>query len=122
MKYMLLVHHNEDDFAKMPESVRSGLLAESIRLCHDLAGKRQYLSASPLHPSSTATVVRMRDGKRSISDGPFIETREQLAGYFLIEAENLDEALDVAGRVPGARIGSVEVRPLPEVTGLPGEK
>jgi hypothetical protein len=122
MKYLLLVHHNEDDFAKMPESQRSGLLAESIRLCHELAAKGKYHSASPLQPSSTATVVRVRDGKRSLSDGPFIETREQVAGYFLIEAENLDEALEVAGRVPGARIGSVEVRPLRHVEGLPGEK
>lgn len=121
MKYLLLVHHNEEAFAKMSEAVRSDMLAESIKLCHQLNGNGQYVHASPLQPTSTATCVRVRDGKRSITDGPFIETREQLAGYFLIEAKNLDDALSVAGRIPGARIGTVEVRPLREVAGLPNE-
>lgn len=89
MKYLLLVHHNEEAFAKMSEAVRSDMLAESIKLCHQLNGNGQYVHASPLQPTSTATCVRVRDGKRSITDGPFIETREQLAGYFLIEAKIL---------------------------------
>jgi hypothetical protein len=121
MKYLLLVHHNEEAFAKMSEAVRNDMLAESIKLCHQLNGKGQYVHASPLQPTSTATCVRVRDGKRSVTDGPFIETREQLAGYFLIEAQNLDDALSVAGRIPGARIGTVEIRPLREVSGLPAK-
>ena len=77
------------------------------------------MSASPLQPSGTAVIVRVRDGKSFITDGPFIETREQIAGYFLIDAHDLDEATAIAARVPGARIGTVEVRPLIEITGLP---
>jgi hypothetical protein len=122
MKYLLLVHHNEEAFAKMSEPARAELLAQSIQLCHQLHGKAQYLSASPLHPSTTATIVRVREGKLSVTDGPFIETREQIAGYFLIDAKDLDEAIAIAGRVPGARIGTVEVRPVREVAGLPGQE
>ena len=121
MKYLLLVHHNEEDFARMSEATRKALLAESIRLCHDLDAKGQYVHASPLQPTTAATSVRVRDGKPTITDGPFIETREQLAGYFLIDVENLDDALAVAGRIPGARLGGVEVRPVRAVAGLPNE-
>lgn len=121
MKYLLLVHHNEEAFGQMSEATRKAMLAESIQLCHQLHGKGQYVHASPLQPVATATVVRVRDGTHSITDGPFVETREQLAGYFLIEAKDLNEALDVAGRIPGARIGAVEVRPVREIAGLPGE-
>lgn len=121
MKYLLLVHHNEEAFGQMSEATRKAMLAESIQLCHQLNGMGQYVHASPLQPVATATVVRVRDGKRLITDGPFVETREQLAGYFLVEAKDLDEAIDVAGRIPGARIGAVEVRPVREIAGLPGE-
>ena len=121
MKYLLLVHHNEEAFAKMPEATRKDMLTESIQLCLQLNGKGQYVHASPLQPVATATVVQVRDGKRSVTDGPFIETREQLAGYFLIEAKDLDEAIGIAGRVPGARIGGIEIRPVREIEGLPGE-
>ena len=121
MKYLLLVHHNEESFGQMSEATRKSMLAESIQLCHQLHDKGQYVHASPLQPVATATVVRTHDGKRSVTDGPFIETREQLAGYFLIDATNVDEAIDIAGRIPGARIGAVEVRPLREITGLPGD-
>jgi hypothetical protein len=121
MKYLLLVHHNEEAFGRMSEGTRKAMLEESIQLCHQLHGKGQYVHASPLQPVATATVVQVREGKRSVTDGPFIETREQLAGYFLIDAENLDEAIDIAGRIPGARIGAVEVRPIREIAGLPEE-
>lgn len=121
MKYLLLVHHDEEAFNKISETTRKEMLAESIQLCHRLHGNRQNIHASPLHPAATGTVVRVRDGKEFVTDGPFAETKEQLAGYFLIEAEDLDEAVAVAGRVPGARIGTVEIRPLREVSGLPGE-
>ena len=83
-------------------------------------GRRgQYLGAAPLHPTSETTCVRIRDGKRLVTDGPFAETREQIGGYFLIDAESLEEAVDIAAKVPGGRIGTVEVRPVTEVDGLP---
>jgi len=121
MKYLLLVHHNEESFSKMSEKTRKSMLAESVQLCHGLHEKGHYVHASPLQPVATATVVQVRDGKRSVTDGPFIETREQLAGYFLVDAQDLDEAIDIAARIPGARIGAVEVRPIREIAGLPEE-
>lgn len=121
MKYLLLVRHNEETFGTFSEAKRQEMLAESVRLTHQLHADRQYLHASPLLPSSTAAVVSVRDGKRLVTDGPFIETREQIAGYFLVTAKDLAEAIDIAGRIPGARIGTVEVRPVREITGLPGE-
>ncbi len=122
MKYMLLVHHNEQNFAKFSEATRQEMLAESVQLTHQLHAKGQYLHASPLHPTSTAITVRVRDGKSFVTDGPFIETREQLAGYFLIEAKDRDEAIAIAARIPGGRIGTVEIRPVREVAGLPNEE
>ena len=119
MKYLLLVHHDEEAFGKMSEAKRKEMLAESVQLTHQLHANEQYVHASPLHPAATAVVVRVRDGKPLVTDGPFIETREQIAGYFLVNARDLNEAIRIATRVPGARIGSVEVRPLIEITGLP---
>jgi hypothetical protein len=119
MKYMLLVHHDEEVFGKFSETKQQQMLEESVQLTHQLHADGKYLSASPLHPASTAAIVRVRDGKSFVTDGPIIETREQIAGYFLIEAKDLDEAIGIAARVPGARIGTVEVRPVKEITGLP---
>lgn len=121
MKYMLLVHHDEEAFGKIPETKRQELLAESIQLTHQLNANKQYLHASPLHPAATGVIVRVREGKQFVTDGPFVETREQLAGYFLIEARDLNEVIGIAARIPGARIGTVEVRPLREIQGLPNE-
>lgn len=121
MKFLLIVHHNEDAFEKMDKETQSQLLTESIELTHQLRATGQYVHASPLHPAATAVIVRVREGKPLVTDGPFIETREQIAGYFLIQARNLHEAIGIAGKVPGARIGTVEVRPLIEITGLPNE-
>lgn len=121
MKFMLLVHHNEEAFEKMEQEKRQQLLAESIELTRHLHAAGQYVHASPLQPAATSVMVRMREGKPLVTDGPFIETREQIAGYFLIHARNLSEAIGIASRVPGARIGTVEVRPLIEITGLPNE-
>jgi hypothetical protein len=120
MKFMLIVHHNEDAFKQLPQEERQRLLEESIALTHELHAVGQYVHASPLQPAGTAVVVRMSRGKPVVTDGPFIETREQIAGYFLIDARDLEEAVGIAARVPGARIGTVEVRPLIEITGLPG--
>ena len=119
MKFILLVHHDETAFEKMSDETKKGLLTESIGLCHQLDAKGEYVHASPVHPAATAAIVRVREGKPIVTDGPFIETREQMAGYFLIEAKDRDEAVEIAGRVPGASIGTVEVRPVIEVAGLP---
>ena len=116
VKYILLIHHTE---AEEGED-RRPLLVESIQLANDLHQQGQYLDAAPLEPVSQTVSVKVRDGKRIITDGPFAETREQLGGYFLIEAANREQAVDIAGRIPGARIGTVEVRPVREVAGLPG--
>lgn len=116
MKYMLLIYGAEDAWS---EAEREDCYAESAHLAHDLHAKGQYLGASPLQPASTATTVRVRDGQRFVTDGPFAETREQLGGYFLVDAMDLDEAIDIAGRVPGGRVGTVEIRPIMELDGLP---
>jgi hypothetical protein len=121
MKYILLVHHNEEAFGNLSKTEQQEMRAESVQLAHQLNSSGQYLDAAPLHPTSTATSVRVRDGKRLVTDGPFAETREQLGGYFLIEAKDLDEAIGIAARIPGARIGTVEIRPVMEVAGLPAD-
>jgi hypothetical protein len=116
VKYLLLIYTNENAWT---EDERQHCLAESTQLTHELNAQGKYLGASPLQPVALATSVRVRDGKRFITDGPFAETHEQLGGYFLIDAQNLDEAIAIAGRIPGARKGTVEVRPVLEITGLP---
>ncbi len=119
MKYLLLVHHDEEALGRFSEVTRQQMLKESVQLTHQFHANGQYLSASPLHAASMATIVRVRDGKQFVTDGPFVETREQVAGYFLINAKDLDEAIGIATRVPGARIGTVDVRPVKKVAGLP---
>ena len=116
MKYMLLIYMEPN---AMTEAEREHCYVESTRLTHDLNARGQYLAANPLHPTATATSVRVRDGKPLITDGPFMETREQLGGYFLIGARDLDEAIGIAARIPGARKGTVEIRPVLEIPGLP---
>lgn len=118
MKYMLLVYHNEQHFEELGQATHAAMLEESIRLAHQVTSRGQYLAA-PLQPTSTATCVRVRDDKTVVTDGPYAETHEQLAGYFLIDAKNLDEAISIAGKVPGSRIGTIEIRPIRDVPGLP---
>lgn len=118
MKYLLLIYGDEQ---ALSDTERKDCYVESTELAHDLKAKGQYLSANPLHPSSMATSVRVRNGKRLVTDGPFAETREQLGGYFLVDAKNLDEALAIAEKIPMARKGTVEVRPVLELPGLPAE-
>lgn len=121
MKFMLIVHHDEEAFNTIGKEKRQHMLAESIELTHQLHASGKYVHASPLHPADTAVIVKVREGKALVTDGPFIETREQIAGYFLIDAKDLNDVVSIAARVPGARIGTVEVRPLVEITGLPDE-
>ena len=114
--YMLLVYLDEK---ALSETSGSTVTRSPRKLAQELYADGQYLATAPLHPTSTATSVRVRDGKRLVTDGPFAETREQLGGYYLIEAQDLDEAIGIAGRIPGARFGAVEIRPVIEVAGLP---
>jgi hypothetical protein len=116
MKYMLLIYTAENSY---DDGERQQCYVESTDLARQLHESGQYVSANPLQSVATATSVRVREGKRLVTDGPFAETREQLGGYFLIEARDLDEAISVAGRIPGARKGSVEIRPVLEISGLP---
>jgi len=119
MKYMLLIYDDDVVFDKIAKEEQQQILAESVRLTHELHANKQYLSASPLQPATTAAIVRVRQGKPFVTDGPFAETREQIAGYFLIHAKDREEAISIATRVPCARIGTVEVRPVIEISGLP---
>ncbi len=116
MKYMLLVYLAED---AMNEAERQKCYVESAQLTQDLAASGHYVGASPLHPVATATSVRVRDGKPVVTDGPFAETREQLGGFYLIEAKDRDEAIAIAARIPPAHVGTIEVRPVMEIPGLP---
>jgi hypothetical protein len=113
---MLLIYLDEQ---ALSTTERQQCYTESTQLAQELNASGQYLAAAPLHPTSTATSIRVRDGKRLVTDGPFAETREQLGGYFLIDAKNLDEAIGIAARIPMARKGTVEIRPVIEIPGLP---
>jgi hypothetical protein len=113
---MLLVYSDEGAWT---DAKRQACYDESVRLTHELKAEGQYLAANPLHPVASATSVKVRDGKRLVTDGPFAETREQLGGYFLVDATDLDEAIRIAARIPGARLGTIEVRPVLELAGLP---
>lgn len=119
MKYMLLIYSEEK---ALTDSERQNCYAESTELTHELNARGQFIAASPLQPVAMATSVRKREGKRLVTDGPFAETREQLGGYFLIDANDLNEAISIAGRIPAARWGTVEVRPIVELTGLPKKR
>jgi hypothetical protein len=119
MKYMLLIYTNENAWT---DDERQHCYSESTNLTHELNARGQYLGASPLLPVASATSVRIRDGKRLVTDGPFAETHEQLGGYFLVEATDLNEAIAIAARIPGARKGTVEVRPVMELAGLPAKR
>jgi hypothetical protein len=116
VRYMLLIYLNEQ---ALDETEREQCYRESTQLANEINSTGQYVAAAPLHPTSTATSIRVRQGKRIVTDGPFAETREQLGGYFLINATDLDEAMGIAARIPMAQRGTVEIRPVIEIDGLP---
>ena len=116
MKYMMLIYLEE---GALSEPEREACYLDSAEFATQLHKKGQYLLAAPLQPTSTATSVRVQGGKRTVTDGPFAETREQLGGFFLVEAKDLDEAIDIAAGIPAGRLGTVEIRPVIEVPSLP---
>ena len=116
MKYMLLIYGDEH---ALSQAEREACYTESTQLAHDRQARGQYLAANPLQPTAVAASVRVREGKRQVVDGPFAETKEQLGGYFLVEAASREEAIAIAARIPMARKGTVEVRPIIEIPGLP---
>lgn len=116
MKVMLLVYSDEKIWT---EETHAQCRDESNQVCHDINEKGQYILASPLQPVATATSVRIRDGKRMVTKGPFAETAEQLGGFYLLDVDSIDEAIEIASRIPPAKKGTVEVRPIMEMTNLP---
>jgi len=116
MQYMLLMYLDENS---LTEAQRTKCYTDSAGYAKQLHASGKYVAASPLQPTLTATSVRYRDGKTVVTDGPFAETREQLGGFFIVNAANLDEAIEIAGQIPAGRWGTVEIRPLLEISGLP---
>jgi len=119
MKYMLLVHHNEQVLEDIGEAELQKLRGESVQLANAIDASGRYVDAAPLQRAAMASCIRVREGKRFITDGPFAETREQLGGYFLVTADSMEEAVELGAQIPGARIGTVEVRQVVELPGLP---
>jgi hypothetical protein len=117
MKYLIMIYQSESDAAEMQEeAARNNMLAEYGKLTASLHETGQFVASERLRPVATATTVRVRNGKTLTTDGPFAETREQLAGFYMIESEHLDDAIAIASRIPAARFGSIEVRPIWEMT------
>ena len=112
MQYLLLIYNNEQNWLSLPAAEREALSAEYMTYTQSIAQSGHYKGGNALQPTSSATTVRVRSGKRSTTDGPFAETREHLGGYYLVDAKDLDEAIALAERIPGARMGAIEVRPI----------
>jgi len=116
MKYMLLIYHEEQVWNAHTEDERRKIYVEYRQLIQELQSSGKYLVGDQLQPATTASTVRIRDGKQLLTDGPFAETREQIGGFFMIEAKDLDEATSIAARIPSARMGTIEIRPVVETT------
>ncbi len=112
MEYLLLIYDREADFGNMSEAEQAAMYQDYGRFSQSIQQSGKFRAGKQLQPVSTATTVRVRDGKRQVTDGPFAETREQLGGFYMIEAKDLDEALAIAEQIPSARFGSIEVRPI----------
>ncbi len=115
MRYLCLIYQDEARWQAMSQAESAAVMREYYDFNDDVRESGHYLASEPLQPTETATTVRVRDGRRLVTDGPFAETKEQLGGFYLIEAADLDDAIDVAARIPGARAGSVEIRPIWEI-------
>jgi hypothetical protein len=114
VKYVMLICRDEPAWSKLDLSEQQRIYAETLALAEELTARGQYLGGTPLYPSSSATSVRVRDGKRLVTDGPFAETREQLGGFMIVDVKDLDEAIAIAARIPLARTSTVEIRPVRE--------
>ncbi len=112
MQYLLLIYDPETTWQTMPEAERNALFGQYMQFTKDIKASGHLLGGNALQPTHTATTVRVREGKTATTDGPFAETREQLGGYYLIEAKDLDEATKIAARIPSSKFGSIEVRPI----------
>src|SRR5580658_8507500 len=112
MKYLCMIYGEASRLATLPKDQMDSMFKEYMAFTEDIKKDGQYIGGNPLQPTQTATTVRVRQGKISTTDGPFAETKEQLGGYYLIEAKDLNEAIQVASRIPSAKIGSIEVRPI----------
>jgi hypothetical protein len=118
MQYLLLIYGNEAAWAAMPQEEMGKMYGEYFAYTEDIKKSGHYIGGNPLQPVSTATTVQVRGGKQTVTDGPFAETKEQLGGYYLVEAKDLDEAISLGARIPGAKVGSIEVRPIQSI-GMP---
>jgi hypothetical protein len=114
VKYMLAIYSDESDLAAMTDEDRGAMYAEYAQFAEDMGRRGMMIDGAELRPTATATTVRVRDGRALVTDGPFAETKEQLGGYFVVDCESIDDAIEAAGRIPSARNGSIEVRPLVE--------
>lgn len=121
MKYLCLIYEDEVAASKIPPKEFEAMMSEYFSFTDDIRNSGHYLRGEPLEPTHTATTVRVRNGKTHTTDGPFAETKEQLGGFYLIEARDLNDAIQVAARIPSARWGSIEVRPVMEMAGAPPE-
>jgi hypothetical protein len=115
MQYVLLIYDDEGIPAGMDEAERGAIMKEYFAYTTGLRDKGAYVDGNPLQPTETATSVKVRDGQRLVTDGPFAETKEQLGGYYIVEAESIDEAIDWAEKIPSARFGTIEVRPVMQI-------
>ena len=115
MKYMLLIYDSEKNWAKFSDPEIQKIMGEYLQFTGEIRASGHYQSGAPLQPTPTATSVRIRNGRTLVTDGPFAETGEQLGGYYLVEARDLDEAISIASRIPSARLGTIEVRPVAPV-------
>ena len=112
MRYLCLIYENEKAWETTPPAESEAVMNEYFEFTDDIRKKGKYVAGEALHPTATATTVRVRNGKVSTTDGPFAETKEQLGGFYLIEATDLNDAIQVASRIPSARFGSIEIRPV----------
>ena len=115
MEYMLLIYNSEAEGKKLTDAQNQEIFQEYMTFTQDLSKSGKNKGGAPLEPSATATRVRTRNGKTVVTDGPFAETKEQLGGYYLVEAKDFDEAISIASRIPGAKFGSIEVRPVMKI-------
>jgi hypothetical protein len=112
MHYLLLIYNDEQAWASLADEERNPIVREYFALTDELRADGAYVAAAPLQPTSTASTIRVRDGERIVTDGPYAETKEQLGGFYLVEADSAEEALSWAEKIPAARYGAIEVRPL----------